>query len=179
MKAPSPPPITAPIPQPTTTPISQPTTTPSAQPTTAPSAQPTSPHTDSPTSSCIPTIGPCVSTFPTLLDAFADVADNDVVALCGKISTLSEPVVRANNLTICCEDDRQACSLTAVGNHRNLVAEGASFRLQGITFRNGSTSDTEGAGNVGISGEGNHSVVDCVSILLELARRSLFVVASI
>ena len=119
-------------------------------------------------------MGPCVSTFDELLIAFADVTANDVIALCGDISTLSEPVVRADNLTICCEDHSQPCSLTAVGNHRNLVTEGASIRLQGITFRDGAPLDNSDidssicganvvidAGHLVIDGAGACTIENC------------------
>ena len=43
-------------------------------------------------------IGPCISIFPALLDAFANGIANDAVALCRDISTLLEPVVRADHL---------------------------------------------------------------------------------
>jgi hypothetical protein len=121
--------------------------------------------------SCVPTTGPCVSTFVDLQNVVSSLAKDDIVALCGNIVTESAIVVEQSNITLCCADegDAQECVLQSSGNDRNLVVTGDDFTLQDIAFLNGvargqGKAKFEGnacGGNVVVDGNGDHRIIGC------------------
>lgn len=112
---------------------------------------------------CMPTVGPCVSSFSELEQALAGATSNDVVALCGgdPIVTETAAIVDQPSLSLCCLGDLE-CSMESGGDHRNLEVTGSDFTAQGIIFANGkATAPDEAGGNVLIDAAGNHQIFDC------------------
>jgi hypothetical protein len=169
-KKPSPPPH----PQPSSPPHPQPT--PNPQPSSPPHTQPTPTPQPTPTLEptpirCLPTTGPCVSTFVDLQNVASSLARDDIVALCGNILTDSAIVVEQSNVTLCCgyEGGAQECVLQSSGRDRNLVVTGTDFTLQDIVFLNGVArgqgnvqfENNACGGNVVVDGDGDHRIIGC------------------
>lgn len=123
---------------------------------------PTSAPTFEPAFECVPTTGPCVSTFADLETEVEQATENDIIALCGNgipLVTESEILFEKPNMALCCVGPKE-CIMASSGGHRNLHVTGRDSTLQYITFVNGTSTGSNG-GNVFIDAPGKHDILGC------------------
>jgi len=122
---------------------------------------PTPGPTPTPSSECVPTTGPCVSTFTELEQAVASASSDDVIALCGNnVPIIAETAILVDqpSLSLCCSG-MDSCIMESSGNDRNLMVTAPDFTVQDIIFANG-TSSSDG-GNMIIDAAGSHQIIGC------------------
>lgn len=110
---------------------------------------------------CMPTTGPCVSSFSSFQSAVDQAGSDSVVSLCGSntITMPSAVVINDSRVTVCCESDD--CVLESTGAGRNLVATGSDLTLSNVLFKGGSSQEGRGGGNVEILANGTHRILNC------------------